>query len=341
VERSGNKTVVFCSQPTYKFSMCSDLLRLRSRWWGYVEGQHPPVTSVSPGVRNQRLWSRSLGDARLDLSPDSVSMRNDSALVYPPRRKVMIFLTTFQLDRCSYEPEQGLLNDDVAAVPYESDQLRGDPLLEDIFTRGIARPGAILLQNPYDQNSYEDIAEAAASFALKKHMLFSYFCSLLGARKVTVERMLIKSADGSRDVAIDASQIVLGISTVIRSTEFDRITSELTFVDTFSGGDADIPAAEARLGKTGLQGDPAMTSLLEMRNYKANPVLRRELSLNLSSETRRSLSLLTNVWLPNFVEVGIDLRSFCITQVEHILKMSVIFGSVATEIRHLKTLPHR
>jgi hypothetical protein len=153
--------------------------------------------------------------------------------------------------------------------------------------------------------------------------------------------MLIKSADGSKDVAIDASQIVLGISTVIRSTEFDRITSELTFVDTFSGGDADIPAAEALLRKTGLQGDPAMTSLLEMRKHKANPVLRRELSLNLSSETRRSLSLLTNVWLPNFVEVGIDLRSFCSTQVEHILKMSVIFGSVATEIRHLKTLPHR
>ena len=61
-------------------------------------------------------------------------------------------------------------------------------LVQDLVDSGLVRPGAVLIQSPFDKNTYENSMQAVERFALEKHLHFSTLCMYLGAREVTVEQ---------------------------------------------------------------------------------------------------------------------------------------------------------
>ena len=69
-----------------------------------------------------------------------------------------------------------------------------------------------------------------------------------------------------------------------------------------------MQAAEEHLKRTGLSGDDAMRSLIDLRRNPNNLLTSRELRLNMTSEVKRNFNVLANLNMPAYLslEAGYD-----------------------------------
>ena len=107
----------------------------------------------------------------------------------PSRRKVVMILKPEDIEALRFD-EDGpalLLNQDVHIL--SSQFSNPDPDVQRLIDQGLVKPGAVLVQNPFDKNLYQDKPEAVEQFALAKHLYFSTFCGLLGAREVEIKQV--------------------------------------------------------------------------------------------------------------------------------------------------------
>ena len=243
----------------------------------------------------------------------------------PHRRKAVLVLNQQDIDALSYE-EGGadlLLNEEVHILPFSTQQ--SNPVIQDLINSGIARPGTVLIQSPFDKNRYENSQKAVERFALDKHLHFSSLCGFLGAREVKVEHIDLKNTEGTTTFSVGADTIKGRGNVKIENKELDSFYHKLELHDSFQGCAPDVPAAEEHLKQTGLSGNADMRNLIDLRRNPNNLLTSRKIKLNLTSETQRNLDVLANLDVPVFLSLEAGYKRQVREQTEFILTVKVDF----------------
>lgn len=243
------------------------------------------------------------------------------------RRKAILILDKHDIERCEYEEDnstsKALYDDETHVLEFPPESAH--PIVQNLLDGNLLRPGVILVQSPFDRDVYEDASLAASRFALTKQMIFSTFCNHLGAREVIVDQIEIQSSNGKMTLDIKAKRFESEASVKVDREALDSFSSQMTLHDTFDGGKANPDAAEDLLRRSGLLGDPNMMSLLEMKRMNMNPLKERQLTLNLSSETRRNMSVVGRLKVAAFIKLQADYVSVVNEQSDYKLTLRVVF----------------
>lgn len=213
----------------------------------------------------------------------------------PEQRKVVFVLRQLDIDKLSLSDHAAdiLDNEEVHVLRYPPQQ--PDEIELDLVRRGIARPGKVLVQSPFDSDVYRDSAQVVEDSALDKYFYFSRLCQLLGAKKISVEQITLK--DHERKISVDAkaNYKVVNAEAKVNIGELDAFREKIVLEDAFPGDSPDIEAAQELIARTGLSGDTGMRSLVDLRRGSKNPIKSRHLRVNMTTETNRSLSVLAGI----------------------------------------------
>ena len=224
----------------------------------------------------------------------------------PYRRKALLVLNQEKIDALRFK-EGGsdlLRNEEVYILPSSLQEL--NPIVQDLADSGLIRPDAVLIQNPFDKNIYENSTQAVERFALEKYMHFSKLCMYLGAREVSVEQIVHKNIEGEETYSIGGSISMKGSGNIkIKNKEIDSLRSQRTLKNTFVGGEPDVQAARELLKQTGLSGDPNMRALIDLRRNPNNLLTSQDIRMNVTSEVKRNLNVLADL-MPAYISVSLE-----------------------------------
>lgn len=249
----------------------------------------------------------------------------------PSNRRVVIVLQEHDIEKCAYEPEGAsfLLDKEAYLLPFPLPLPSKDNIpvaLQNILDTGLARPGYMLVQSPYDINLYEEASLAPQRFALAKHMYFSMLCMHLGAKEVIVEQIDLRIQSGGSTLEVKGGKSgVVNAKLTAEFEELDKFQAQMNLRDEFNGGPANIEAAEQLLRRTSLWADSNMRTLIEMRREGVNQLKTRKLVLSLSSEAKSNLKVVGRIEVPKFVRLSIDYERVINEQQEYILTVTVNF----------------
>lgn len=227
----------------------------------------------------------------------------------PSRRKAILILSAYDIEKCAYEPDaaRALLDEEAYVLPFPLlKQDKASLALRNIVDAGLARPGHMLVQSPYDVEAYEEAALAPQRFALAKHMYFSTLCMHLGAKEVVVEQIDLHTRSGKTELDVKGERSGGSAQVSVETEKLEQFRAQLNLRDEFEGKTADIEAAERLLRRTGLLADSNMRNLIEMRRDGVNRLKARELVLSLSSESRNNLNVVGRLKVPAFVKLSAD-----------------------------------
>lgn len=243
----------------------------------------------------------------------------------PAERKVLVVLDEADYDGCEYDDEgrELLLNPEVSVqqFPVESN----DERLLHLQRQGLLRPGAMLLQSPYDGDQYVDIADAEDSFAVQKYLLSSSVCMHLGAKEVRVERILVRDETGETEVNIGGDKTGGQADLSAGHERVEKLCSQISLVDKFEGSEPNVNAAEDLMREAALLDNPILQSLLEMAKVDNNRIKSRRFQLDLTSEVKKRLELACSVGIPNIARVGGDLDRVFQENIEYRVSVAVDF----------------
>ena len=244
----------------------------------------------------------------------------------PHRRKTVLVLNQQDIDALHFE-EGGadlLLNEEVYILP--SSLQESNPAVQDLIDSGLVRPGAILIQNPFDMNMYENLVQAVERFALEKYMHFSKLCMYLGAREVTVDQIEYKNTKGTEIYRFEGSVLMKGSGDgEVKNEEVVSLSNRLTLKNTFTGGKPDVGAARELLKQTGLSGDVNMRSLIDLRRNPNNLLTSQEIKMNVTREVKRNFNVLANLNIPAYLSAKADHDRHVSEQTEFTLTIKVDF----------------
>ncbi len=247
----------------------------------------------------------------------------------PNRRRALLLLNQASYERMKYEPRDAqLLYDDeshVLKLPFEvSEEL--PVALQNIADSGLARPGLILVQSPFDPDTYEDASIAPHEFALAKHLHFSALCRHLGAKSVRVEHVDHKSRSVEDELSMKGGRPFVANGEIeAQREEIEKVKRQLHLHNEFSGGRPDVEAAERLLRVKGLWSDQIMRSLIEHRRDGENRLSLMKFVLGLSSESTNNLRIVGRISVPAYVDLSADYRRVSKQQHEYTVTVAVQF----------------
>jgi hypothetical protein len=255
-------------------------------------------------------------------------MNTEDFPIDPYKRKVILVLTQYELEKSRYEPgaANALLNSEfhVLSFPVLINERTPD-VLRDLVTSKIVRPGTILIQNPYDDDNYVEASSAVKKFALEKYFHFCNLCRHLGARQVDI-------LEADNTVRYNETEIGLKIKSnggsgglSSESESLESLKAEMELRCTFDGGEPDLDAAQKLLRKKGLLADTGMQSLIDMRTGGSNQLKTRRLILNLANESKSSLKILGHMQVPAYIKVDCDIKSIASEKHDYKLTVEVLF----------------
>lgn len=246
----------------------------------------------------------------------------------PSSRKAILVLHEHDVEKCAYEQgaAQTLLDEDVYVLQFPVRvQPEAPAALRKLVDAGLAHPGNLLVQSPYDADTYEEASLAAQRFALAKHMHFSALCMHLGAREVSVEQIVLRTSSGKTTFDVKAERLGGSGQLAVENEEIEKLRAQMHLHDEFAGGVPNVAAAELLLKRTGLGSDPNMLSLVEMRRDGSNRLMTRKLTLSLSSETKRNLNVAGRLKVPTFVKLSAEYEKVIREQCDFTLTVVVRF----------------
>lgn len=223
--------------------------------------------------------------------------------VLPEQRKVVLVLRQLDIDKLSVSENAAdvLHNDEVNVLRYPPQE--PGRIVSGLVRSGLARPGAVLVQSPFNQDIYRDSAHVVEECALDKFTCFSELCMLLGARRVSVEQITMKNSKGKLSVGVKVDARVVSGEAKVNTEDLDSLRKRIVLEDTFPGDSADVEAAQELLTRTGLLSDASMRSLVDLRGSSRNPISSRHLQVNMTTETRRNLNVLARCKLGGLAKV--------------------------------------
>lgn len=215
--------------------------------------------------------------------------------------EIIFVLGEQEINRLEYDSEgrKLLTNQDVLIISI--DEAKRKKLISNLKSRGLFRRGIVLAKSPYDDENYSEITDAAYEFAVEKYMYFSQLCSLLGAKEFTIQRLdtiinkKIYSFEGTGKLTSHQQELLA------KDQQLSKLYSQIQIKDEFKGGEPNFGEAEIFIENKRLKGDPAINSLLSLRKQTDNPVLTRQLTLDLSNEFKRIIEITGKVRPPRFL----------------------------------------
>lgn len=244
----------------------------------------------------------------------------------PERRRALVVLEDHDVEECDLD-SKGRRFLDSAEVHVLVWPCREDlgPLKRTLASRELLRPGSVLIQSPFDLESYVLESQAIERFSLVKYAAYSRICAALGARVVEVVQIERQSGSVRTSIRLDGEMpIVAGAKVAGAVEELKKMEASLSLRDEFVGKSPNIARAERLLADYRLRGDGVITSLIDQRRDRHNPIRVREVRTNLVAETRTNLDIVASLQLPSFLElpssvgaafnrVRSDVREFCLT----------------------------
>ena len=173
-----------------------------------------------------------------------------------------------------------------------------DDLAVRLDRRGIASPGSVLIQSPYDPDEYAGEADASDSFALQKVAIFTRLCQLLGAKEVEVEVLEDESTHKQYRAQARGGKGPVTATGHVQHDAHNSVASNISWVDTYSGGSADLKGALALLAAHNLYGDPTLASLVQAGDSAANRQQTRRLTVDLTRESKKALEIAAGLKIP-------------------------------------------
>jgi len=243
----------------------------------------------------------------------------------PSDRRAVVVLEQHEIDRCSRLGETQLLTapqTHVLVHPIMPQQ--GSVAIANIVAAQLDRPGTILVQSPFEPDIYADASEAVEQFALTKHMLFSNFCQALGAEKVSVTQIDTILDRKSQSIKLEGRKSLVKGELSVGESSSDILESSLSLVDHYGGGSPDLDKAEDFLRAYRLLSDSNMRSLLQARKNSDNPIKKRNLTLDLSTEANKSMQVVGKLKLPT-VAFSADYKNAVSSERKYVLTMEVVF----------------
>lgn len=214
---------------------------------------------------------------------------------------IILVLDPDEIKRLEYDEVGKYLfaNHDILIIPRTFDSK--DNFLKNLTARGLLSHRNALLKSPYDENNFQELAEAHLAFALEKSTYFSLFCNHLGAKEVVVEQIENSSKSGKVIYNVEANTLEVNGKVEGEDEQIDILKSRLSLHDVFVGGEPQIDKAHALLERYKLLGDSSMMSLLEIQRHKINPISSRKLSLDLSRESKHLFSIAGSIKFPTLL----------------------------------------
>lgn len=246
----------------------------------------------------------------------------------PSSRKAVLVLQNHDIEKCAYEPgaAKALLDEEAYVLQFPLRTQGEIPVaLQNIVDSGLARPGNMLVQSPYDIDSYEEAVLAPQRFALAKHMYFSTLCMHLGAKEVVVEQIDLRTRSGKSTLDAKGERLGASAQVNVETEDLEKFRAQMHLRDEFEGGPADVIAAERLLRRTGLLADPNMRTLVEMRRGGANQLKTRKLVLSLSNEAKSNLNVVGRLKVPQFVKLSAEYDRVLKEQQDYTLTVVVRF----------------
>ncbi len=280
------------------------------------------------GLVNDEAFTGSRSTVGIKLPEKAKSMTAGSFPSDPANRRVILVLQQHDTERCSYEPGAAqILLDEEAYVLQFPVRAHGNThrAIRNILDAGLARPGSVLVQSPYDPETYEDASTAPQRFALAKHMYFSNFCMSLGAKEVSVEQIDIQTRTGRTTLNAKGERLGVDAQLTAESEDLREFRTHLHLRDEFVGGPPNLAAAEHLLRQTRLWSDPNLRTLLEMRGSETNQLMNRTLILSLSSEAKNNINIVGRLKIPTFVKLTAEYDKVVREQHDYTLTVRVRF----------------
>lgn len=246
----------------------------------------------------------------------------------PNARRAILVLKQHDVERCMYEEgaAKALIDDETYVLPFPICMPDNPPkALQNIFDAKLTRPGIVLVQSPFDPDTYVEASLAPQGFALDKYMYFSTLCMHLGAKEVSVEQIELKTRHGASTFNLQGEHVLGNVHLGVTSEELQKFSDQMSLRDEFDGGPADIAKAERLLRRTGLSSDPSMRTLLEMRREGKNQLRSRKFIINLSSEVKNNLKVVSKLHIPTFVTLLVQYDQVVHEQHDYTLTVLVRF----------------
>jgi hypothetical protein len=250
----------------------------------------------------------------------------------PNERRVILVLPKYSIEKLRYEPDgQKMLLDEethIIEYPLKNDDCASSSAWRDLLDSGLVHPGTMLIQNPFDPNSYEDALIAPRRFALAKHLHFSNLCRFLGAKEVTVKQIdeIVGTKKSSLNLSAAAPQGTAKVT--VENEDLEKLRAEMHIHIECPGTGFNLAAAESLLRSARLRSDPIMRSLIEMRRDPTNPVTTLELQLSLSDEAKQNLNVAGRIELPAWINLSANYEQIIHEERTYVLKVVVRFASL-------------
>ena len=266
--------------------------------------------------------------------PNSTKLTREKTMASPflrdtQNRKGIVVLSRAEIDRCRYDVggDDLLLNGEIYVLEFPV----RDPqkVIQDQIDRGLVRRGAVLIQSPFNQDRYEDAAQANQVFALEKNSHFTTFCKHLGAREVRIEEIRFRSASKNVSASVEGDGKTpkgpISAHTSSSQDELNTFRSQLKSVSTFEGGPANLEAANEFLRRTNLVRDDTMAGLLEMCRSASNRPKSQSWMLSLSTESNQRLKVIGKLKFPSFIKLEVDCKKIVRENSDYSLSVEVRF----------------
>lgn len=243
------------------------------------------------------------------------------------KRQAILILEQDKIDLL-YEIPEGkelLLNSECCILTLPLDE--NNKTVQELINSNLDKEGAMLVQNPFYRDRYEELPEISQKFAMEKYFIFSALCRYLGAKEVIVEEFEIRKNTVTQKVNLDGKVNITKFDTELKKEINDEVFQKLNINLTFPGGEPDIEAACSLLQNTRLiTKNPEMYSLIEMRKGKNNRLKSSQVMLNLSEETNSIFQFIGTLNLPNYLtKIKIHYENALTEKSEYTLKMLVTF----------------
>jgi len=188
-------------------------------------------------------------------------------------------------------------------------------------------PGTVLVASPYRDGDYAVLDEATERFGLAKWTAVSTLCGLLGAESLEVKVLQEENSHARREITGGGGRGPISVKATGKSTALDKFEGQMSLVDKFPGGPADIPAARHFLESCGLEGDPEVRSLVEARAHASNPLSRRTVTVDVSRESARTIDAALSVAVPALLNLSATFDQAKEDQARLKVTFDVVFSS--------------
>lgn len=218
----------------------------------------------------------------------------------PEKRKILLALDKDSFDKACKSRETGeFLHDEaVQIIPLPlNGEHSSHPVLQQLVQSNLLTANMMLMEDPFRTGQYLQLDRFTEQTQLAKADLFALLCQKLGAKKVIFH--VDQSSDNNKSAGANISMTGAAKKFVdpdvsAKRNISDSVRNKLTADYEYDGHqptDEDFAEAEAFIQRHRLCSENSFRHILESRKQKNNPIKRKEVSFELTSETDKFLEV--------------------------------------------------